>query len=244
MEPFDRVSMHVKWWPFRFLEWLNRVASKVDRDPVLENEKFDWIFDIEAATDDILAELHMVQTTVDIPSACNILGEQIALSDDDQWKLFFLYGYGCRAEHNCQLCPATDRAVQSIPGLQSVMYSVLEPGKRLRAHRGPYNGILRYHLGLIIPDDGRNSGLRVADITCHWQVGKSLVFDDTYVHEAWNDCDRQRVVLFIDFERPLQFPINYLNKFVLFAARLSPPARQAIRNLENYRGRKAAPATI
>jgi beta-hydroxylase len=242
MEPFDRVSMHIKWWPFRFLEWLNRLASKVGQEPLLDNEKFDWIPTVEAATDDILAELHNIQATVTIPSPQEILENQVVLSDDDQWKLFFLYGYGYRDEHNCQLCPATDRAVQSVPGLQSVMFSVLEPGKRLRPHRGPYNGFLRYHLGLIIPDGGTTSFLRVADKTCHWQVGSSLVFDDTYDHEACNDSDKQRVVLFIDFERPMRFPINYLNKFVLFAVRLSPPIRQAIRNIKNYRGGKPAPA--
>jgi beta-hydroxylase len=242
MEPFDRVSMHIKWWPFRFLEWLNRLASKVGQDPVLDNAKFDWIPVIEAATDDILAELHNIQATENIPSTHDILENQVVLSDDDQWKLFFHYGYGYRDERNCKLCPATDRAVQSVAGLQSVMYSILEPGKRLRPHRGPYNGLLRYHLGLIIPDDGMTCGLRVAEESCHWQVGQSLVFDDTNDHEAWNDSDKQRVVLFLDFERPLRFPINYLNKFVLFVVRLSPPIRQAIRNIKNYRGRK--PATV
>jgi beta-hydroxylase len=242
MEPFDRVSMHIKWWPFRFLEWLNRVASRVGQDPVLGNEEFDWIPAVEGATDDILAEFHNIQATTDIPGIQDIVASQAVLSDDDRWKTFFLYGYGYRAEQNCQLCPATDRAVQNIPGLQSAMYSVLEPGTRLRSHRGPYNGILRYHLGLIIPGDGTSSGLRVADTTCHWQVGKSLVFDDTFAHEAWNDSDQQRVVLFVDVERPLRFPINYLNKFLLFAVRISPPARQAIGNLRNYHDRKASPA--
>jgi len=236
--------MHIKWWPFRFLEWLNRVASKVGHDPVLDNEKFDWIPAVEASSGDIVAELRNILETVDIPSPQEILENQAVLSDDDQWKLFFLYGYGYRVEHNCRLCPATDRAMQSVEGLQSVMYSILEPGKRLRPHYGPYNGFLRYHLGLIIPDDGKTSGLRVADQTCHWQEGKSLVFDDTYNHEAWNDSDKRRVVLFVDFERPLRFPIKYLNKFLLFAVRLSPPMRQAIRNLKNHSGRKPASAGV
>jgi aspartyl/asparaginyl beta-hydroxylase (cupin superfamily) len=122
------------------------------------------------------------------------------------------------------------------------LYSILEPGKRLRPHRGPYNGLLRCHLGLIIPDDGTTSGLRVDDKIYSWKVGRSLVFDDTYDHEVWNDSNEQRVVLFVDFERPLRFPINYLNRLLLFAIRLSPPMRQATRNLERYRGRKPAPA--
>ena len=33
-----------------------------------------------------------------------------------------------------------------------------------------------------------------------------MIFDDTYEHEAWNDTDRTRVVLFVDFVRPLRAP--------------------------------------
>lgn len=243
MEPFDRVSMHVKWWPFRFIEWLNRLASKVGNDPVLDCRRFDWVPAVEAATDAIVAELRKVLATVYIPSPQDILENQSVLSDDDQWKLFFLYGYGHRDAHNCDLCPATFQAVKSVPGLQSVMYSILEPGKRLRPHRGPYNGFLRYHLGLVVPDGGRTSGLRVADRICHWRKGASLIFDDSYDHEAWNESAEQRVVLFVDFERPLRFPINYLNRLVLFLVRQTPPIRQAIGNLDKYRERSPAPAS-
>ena len=240
MEPFDRVSMHIKWWPFRFLEWLNRTASKVPHEPILSNDLFDWIPKVESATDAILAELQHVLATTTIPSPKEVLENQAMLSDDDQWKLFFLYGYGYRAEHNCDLCPETDRAVRSVPGLLSVMYSVLEPGKHLRPHRGPYNGFLRYHLGLIIPDDGTTTGLRVGDEHRHWAVGESLVFDDTFDHEAWNHSDKLRVVLFIDFERPMAWPIKYLNRLILFLVRMSPPIRQAIRNLNSYPGQRPA----
>ena len=238
MEPFDRVSMHIKWWPFRFLEWLNRIASKVALEPVLANRDFDWISSVEEATHDIVAELHAVQAKIDIPSPQDILENQKVLSDDNQWKMFFLYGYGHRADGNCELCPTTDRSLQSIPGLQSAMFSILEPGKRLRPHRGPYKGVLRYHLGLTIPDDGTTCGLRVGDVICHWQVGNSIVFDDTFEHEAWNDSDTQRVVLFVDFERPLRFPVNYLNRFVLFLIRYTPPFLQANRNLKKFSGKK------
>ena len=34
-----------------------------------------------------------------------------------------------------------------------------------------------------------------------------MIFDDSHPHEVWNDCDSYRVVLFVDFERPL-FPLS------------------------------------
>ena len=239
MEPFDRKSFHIKWWPFRFLEWMNRSASRVGDAPVFDNSLFPWIEGVESAADAILADLQTALATQNIPSPQDIMTNQVALNDDERWRMFFLYGYGYRDEHNCALCPATDRAVRTVPGLQSAMFSVFEPGMRLRPHRGPYNGLLRYHLGLIVPDGGKTSGLRVGDVQCRWQIGKSLVFDDTYDHEAWNDSDKVRVVLFIDFERPTRFPVNLINRFVLFVFRMSPVMRQAIRRLQGFRGGKA-----
>ena len=58
--------------------------------------------------------------------------------------------------------------------------------------------------------------------TRHWEEGKSLVFDDTYMHEAWNDTSSDRVVLFMDFVRPLRFPGSLVNWFLLNAIALSP----------------------
>jgi len=51
---------------------------------------------------------------------------------------------------------------------------------------------------------------------------QELVFDDTYMHEAWNETDSDRVVLFMDFVRPLRFPASLLNWVLLNAIAVSP----------------------
>ena len=76
------------------------------------------------------------------------------------WKIFPLIAYGIRSQPNIDLCPQTWRIVQTIPGLTTAMFSILEPGKRLPPHRGPYNGVLRLHLGLLVPS--RANGWRSA----------------------------------------------------------------------------------
>ena len=50
-------------------------------------------------------------------------------------------------QSNIRRCPDTWRLVQKIPGLKTAMFSIFEPGKHLPPHRGPYNGVLRLHLG-------------------------------------------------------------------------------------------------
>jgi beta-hydroxylase len=44
-------------------------------------------------------------------------------------------------------------------------------------------------------------GLRVGDIIYNWQPGKAFVFDDTEVHEAWNNSNETRYILLIDFKK-------------------------------------------
>jgi len=41
--------------------------------------------------------------------------------------------------------------------MKTAFFSILAPGKHLPAHRGPYKGVMRYHLGLLIPSRPTNA---------------------------------------------------------------------------------------
>jgi beta-hydroxylase len=62
-----------------------------------------------------------------------------------------------------------------------------------------------------------------------WREGESLVFDDTYEHEAWNDTDETRVVLFVDVIRPLRQPMRSINAGMIKAIGYSPFIQDAKR---------------
>ncbi len=117
--------------------------------------------------------------------------------------------------------------LRAIPGLTPGFFSILGPGKRLPPHHGPYRGVLRHHLALVVPKPADAAGIRVGDQVRHWREGASLVFDDTYQHEAWNDTDGHRVVLFLDIVRPLRRPLSWLNALVIWAVARSPFVKAA-----------------
>ena len=124
--------------------------------------------------------------------------------------------YSCfRSDANCERCPETTRLVEHVPGMQTAMFSILAPGKHIPPHDGPYKGVLRYHLGLLVPEPEDRVGIRVGGQPATWAEGESLVFDDTFVHEAWNDTDGTRVVLFVDFKRPLAGIPRLVNEAIL-----------------------------
>ena len=97
------------------------------------------------------------------------------------------------------------------------MFSILPPNKKLAPHYGPYNGILRYHLGLIVPKDKNNCFLMINDNKYIWGEGDDILFDDTLLHSVENNTNDTRVVLFLDVRRTFDNPIiSILNKTILY----------------------------
>ena len=198
-------------------------GSLVETTTFLPTSDFPWVARLEAAWQEVRAELdEVLRHRDDLPNFQDISTDQATITDDDRWKTFFLYGFGFKSETNCARCPETTRLIESVPGMKTAFFSILAPGKRIPAHRGPWKGVLRYHLALMVPEPASACGIRVGDDVAHWEEGKSLLFDDSYEHEAWNDTDGTRVVLFMDVLRPLRFPASALNKAVIKAVSMSP----------------------
>ena len=129
------------------------------------------------------------------------------------WKVFYLYAMGERPKANRASCPQTAALLDQVPGLFQAFFSILEGGKSVPAHEGPYRGYLRYHLGLIVPRDNPPS-IRIKDCVHTWQEGKSILFDDSWDHEVYNVSKEDRVVLIVDIRRPMPFPLNAINLIV------------------------------
>jgi beta-hydroxylase len=121
--------------------------------------------------------------------------------------------------------------------MTTAMFSILSPRKHILDHRGPYKGVLRYHLGLIVPREPEACRIRVGEDIRHWEAGKSMIFDDTFNHEVWNDTDETRVVLFLDVLRPLPFPESAINRLIIKAISFSPFVLDAKRNQEAWERR-------
>jgi len=222
-----RVVMKLVSW----VEALNLKCAKLGNPPVYQNATFPWAAEVEKEWHLIRAELdRLLLRKADLPSFHDISTDVATISTDAGWKTFFLTGYGLTSENNTQMCPETWRIVQKIPGLQTAMFSIFEPGKHLPAHRGPYNGVLRLHLGLKVPPHPDKIAIRVDTQVCHWQEGRALIFDDAFEHEAWNHSDETRVVLFVDFDKPLRFPANLFHKALLSIAIFTPFIREGVEN--------------
>jgi beta-hydroxylase len=222
------------WWQKLLVGLQNAFESVLVRAsihpdaPVYDNALFPWVEGIEREWTRIRAELDgVMQRREEMPGFQDIIKEVGTINTDQNWKTFFLMGVGMQCGENAGRCPETMRILRTIPGITTAFFSILSPRKHIPHHRGPYAGVLRLHIGLLVPEPREQCRIRIADQIHHWSEGRCLIFDDTFNHEVWNDTDGYRVVLFVDFERPLRFPFNWINHWVMNLAPLAPFLREA-----------------
>lgn len=121
-------------------------------------------------------------------------------SNEFGWDVAPLMIGGVRIPERCKKFPFLFELVGKISGVISVSYSLLKPGTHIVPHKGydDYSEkMYRFHMGIIVPEG--DIGIRVEKDIRKWQNGKSFVFDDFMIHEAWNFTCKNRLVLIIDF---------------------------------------------
>ena len=121
------------------------------------------------------------------------------------WNGYYFHRYGEKRPGNHLRCPETSKLLESLPLCRvrqhgpETLFSVLAPGTHLLPHRGVTNTRIVGHLALIVPEQCR---LRVGGEEYSWVEGEAVLFDDTYLHEAWNRSHAPRVVLIFDLWNP------------------------------------------
>ncbi len=184
--------------------------------PFFDRAQFPFLEALEAKTDVIRAEL---EGTLAAARDCFVPYIQYApgqpvnqwqeLNHSLRWSTLHLWRNGKPVEDNLARCPETARALAALPladigGLTpNAMFSALAPKSRIPPHHGETNARVIAHLPLIVPE---RCSYRVGFDWRQWQVGETLIFDDTIEHEARNDSDELRVVLIFDLWNPLLEP--------------------------------------
>jgi aspartyl/asparaginyl beta-hydroxylase (cupin superfamily) len=178
-----------------------------------DDSHFPWMPELEAATDDIAAELaRLIEEDAEgfVPYVRFRPGDPVnqwaELNHSPKWSAFFFYENGALNETNARRCPKTAAALARVPMAATpgyspnAFYSTLAPKGHIPPHTGSTNARLICHLPLIVPD---GCSFRVGNETRDWKRGKAWVFDDSIEHEAWNRSDRLRVILIFDVWNPL-----------------------------------------
>jgi len=156
----------------------------------------------------------------------------INIGDENKkdWTTIPLRLFGNDVPEYINRCPIIMKILASHPEIKSCLFSIMKPGKIIKPHVGPYDGLLRYQLALDIPACSKyvdeihdickldECYLHVDGVKHHWIEGEGLMFDESNLHGAVNTTQKQRMVLLIDIERPYYLlPYRLLNKIVIWS---------------------------
>jgi aspartyl/asparaginyl beta-hydroxylase (cupin superfamily) len=201
--------------------------------------------DYPAIRDEVIKLLDIKDKIVDME---NLVGGYTAGGiHAAKWKSFLLKS-GFFVGENCKLAPRTAAAIRRIPGVQTAFFSILDPNQHIKPHWGYWKGFLRYHLGVVVPNNNANNecwlrvnakpednakndrGLIENGEKYYWHNGEGVIFDDTFLHDAANGSNEIRVVLWLDLRRKMPWHLSLLNRTLLLLAELDPNIRGIRKN--------------
>ena len=173
-------------------------------------EDFPWARELEAAVPEMRAEIEAVLAAERgmepyVQESGDRASRGHSLLNDARWSAFHLWKNGELVEENAGRCPLIVRLLELLPiphikgRSPMALISVLRPGTHIPPHNGMLNTRLICHIPLVVPKGCR---LRVGAETREVIEGKTMIFDDSFEHEAWNDGDSVRAVLLFEIWRP------------------------------------------
>ena len=215
-------------------DWGSTVVRKVyDRrisgPPVLDSARhFPDAAQFIAAWHDIRDEAQRVACDLgNVPRFHEVMPaqEEISAQDAKDWRILILKAYGAPIQKNLVKCPHLAAVVSRCPDVLSASLFFLAPHKHIPPHRGPFRGVIRFQLGLIVPKD--EFGRPAAVLKLHGQEyrvgdGESLLWDDTYVHEVNNRSGEVRAALLLDVRRHgMPWDLEILSRILIAGVRAS-----------------------
>jgi beta-hydroxylase len=215
----------------------------VPDQPFVDTAHFPFLRAFEEHWEEILAEVREVLKYRDhIPGFQEVSPDQYRIATEKNWRTLFLYGFGKRIEGNCRRLPRTAELIAQAPQIHTAWVSILAPRYHIPPHTGVTKGILRAHLGLVVPEDRGNCWIRVGNERRSWEPGRIFVIDDTYDHEVRNDTDEERVVLLLDFNRPMRLGGRLTTWLFLQAMKLTALYQEPKKNIRDFEERLEAAA--
>lgn len=247
-------SLHTRFKKLRH-KYVKRLGKKITRNlavflsqqsliedtPFIDMKPFPELKKFEENWRQIREELEEILKFRDeVPAFQEVSPDQKRITTGKDWRTFVLYGFQTKMEKNCSQAPITTQLLEQVPNLQTAWFSILAPNAHIPAHQGVTKGIVRCHLGLIIPEDAEKCRLRVHDEFRIWHEGEAFLFDDSYEHEVWNETDEERVILLFDFDRPMKFWGRMLNKMFIALMKFTAYYQEPKKNMQTFEERFAA----
>lgn len=115
--------------------------------------------------------------------------------------MYFFKWYGTNVEGSIEV----PEFHNSFKFVRTIGVSLFRERENTSRHFGPLRPSLRV-LYCLNDDVGEQAYIKVGPVEHHWRDEKLFIFDDTLLHQSFNESDDRRLVLFVDVIRPSYFP--------------------------------------
>ena len=192
---------------------INKFFEERCSDPLVFNSRdFEWTAQFRAHWKEIREEFDAYSRNYVVPSYNDI--NRGSAGNTEGWKALFLRVFNNDTKM-MEYFPKTKKILECCD-CTTAYFSMLEPGTHIPEHKGIYKGVIRYHLGLIVPQKWEDCFIVVDGKKLHWKEGDDIMFDDMVNHHVENNTSEKRVVLFLDVKRDFgSLFLNAVNRLML-----------------------------
>ena len=128
------------------------------------------------------------------------------LNENNSYKYLRIKFYNKIFENNLDHFDTLKILLKKNNNIQTCFFSIMEKKINIEYHKGPYNGILRYHFPLIVKNT-ENCYLEV--FGKKFSYNEPFLFDDTFPHQLIKNDNSYKVVLIIDIDNPYSLFFNH-----------------------------------
>jgi aspartyl/asparaginyl beta-hydroxylase (cupin superfamily) len=155
-----------------------------------------------------------VKALIDGAHQQDLVGQLQRAAEANARSMFFFKWYGANVNTVVDV-PAFHRDYKYI---KTIGVSVFSKKESTSKHFGPMRATFRVLYNVNTTDD-KSAYIVVGDTTNYWKDSKLFIFDDTLLHQSFNESDKSRYCLFVDIARPSMVPavlawVVTLNRFL------------------------------
>jgi aspartyl/asparaginyl beta-hydroxylase (cupin superfamily) len=155
-----------------------------------------------------------IKAVIDGAYKQDLVGQLQRTAEAHARSMFFFKWYGANVNTVVDV-PAFHRDYKYI---KTIGISVFSKKESTSKHFGPLRATFRVLYNVNTMDDN-SAYIVVGDTTNYWKDSKLFIFDDTLLHQSFNESDKSRYCLFVDIARPSMVPallgwVVTLNRFL------------------------------
>jgi aspartyl/asparaginyl beta-hydroxylase (cupin superfamily) len=142
-----------------------------------------------------------IKALIDGAHQQDLVGQLQRAAESNPRSMFFFKWYGANVDTVIDV-PAFHHDYKYI---KTIGVSVFSKKERTSKHFGPLRATFRVLYNVNTMDDN-SAYIVVGDTTNYWRENKLFIFDDTLLHQSFNESDKARYCLFVDIARPSAVP--------------------------------------